>query len=109
MHVPPHERSGDGVSGRLFDNIICVELLCTSTPAPNSCEAHRVLKPNGKLVLSDPILPRWRPDQPLANYVNFQYEQACRQAGFGDVKVIDATENVGVVLPVSFKIHEAKT
>jgi MPBQ/MSBQ methyltransferase len=78
-----------------FHNIICVEAAMHFATRRNFLvEAQRVLKPGGCLVLSDAIFPRWRPDQPVANYVRSprEYRRTCVQAGFADVTVVDATD-----------------
>jgi MPBQ/MSBQ methyltransferase len=77
-----------------FDNILCVESACHfDTREDFLREAHRVLKPSGRLVMSDALLARWSRVQPLANYLESPaaYEEVCRRAGFAKVFVTDAT------------------
>jgi MPBQ/MSBQ methyltransferase len=80
-----------------FDNIICVEAaMHFVTREEFAAEAHRVLKPEGRLVLSDilPAIPRSaeNPLCPADGITNqLEYRDLFRGAGFEEVQLTDAT------------------
>jgi ubiquinone/menaquinone biosynthesis C-methylase UbiE len=82
-----------------FDNILCMSSASYfNTRAKFLCEAHRVLKPRGCLVLSENIQrvmaqdPQERSVQ-TANYVrnSEEYREICLRAGFEEVMAKDIT------------------
>jgi MPBQ/MSBQ methyltransferase len=77
-----------------FDYLICVEAAFHfHTRDAFLREAVRVLKPQGRLVLADAVLPPASHTQPRANYVSGaeEYRARCLASGFSAVGVTDAT------------------
>jgi glyoxylase-like metal-dependent hydrolase (beta-lactamase superfamily II)/ubiquinone/menaquinone biosynthesis C-methylase UbiE len=80
-----------------FDHLICVEAANHFVPrARFFSEAYRILRPGGRLVLSDAI-PSARPAggnliQPQHTWVSpVEYRNLYLNAGFGRVEIVDAT------------------
>ena len=83
-----------GFAANSFDRLICVEAAFHfHTRDAFLREAVRVLKPQGRLVLADAVLPPGSQTQPRANYVTGadEYRARCLASGFSAVVVTDAT------------------
>jgi ubiquinone/menaquinone biosynthesis C-methylase UbiE len=83
-----------GFAANSFDCLICVEAAFHfHTRDAFLREAVRVLKPGGRLVLADAVLPPGSQTQPRENYVTGaeQYRARCLASGFSAVVVTDAT------------------
>jgi len=78
-----------------FENVISVEAAFHfDTREKFLKEAYRILKANGRLVMTDVIMPTDFERQPHANVLKDMdaYKAVCRRANFVDVEVIDVTE-----------------
>jgi ubiquinone/menaquinone biosynthesis C-methylase UbiE len=81
-----------------FDNVICVEAAFHfDTREVFLRHAYRVLRPGGRLVLTDILLPKWaesgRGLRTERNYVRNleEYRDLYLRSGFGEVEIVDAT------------------
>jgi MPBQ/MSBQ methyltransferase len=82
------------IGAEAFDHLICVEAAFHfQTRDAFLREAVRVLKPRGRLVLADAVLPPGSQTQPRANHVASaeEYRTRCLSSGFSEVAVTDVT------------------
>ncbi len=93
-----------------FDKIFAIESFCYSYPHPESlyAEMFRILKPGGKMVISDGIVLRHPKDQEETELVrkfcngfklagwntSDEIVAALRKTGFVDIRYVDKTESI---------------
>lgn len=88
-----------GFEDESVDNVICVEAAFHfQTRKDFLQEVFRILKPGGRIVLSDILIPRWAARLnrrlPHSNWIGDleAYRNVYLEAGFKDVDVVDARE-----------------